>query len=737
VTVEAVADETYVLARLAELVRTQRESLTGDDYAALVRGADLAFTSARYELAQEAYDLLASQGHGGEGVLLRQVHVRILRGVPEEALDLLAKLPGDVAWSLNGDRLRAVALMDLDRAREAVPVLRAVIARAPDDATFVRLLVQALKSSEEIAARLEELDEIVAHLPGDERFELLFRVRLAAGDLAGLERLWVEDPPEVPSPAADQLAPLIRELDADGQRDLADRLLAAIGPRGAASPRLATAALGHFLVEGDWESADAWLKTARSSPGFDTEPHLKLKELQYHCFTLQLENAAEIAAGWRSVEEMPEGAATVVGALHGALGRWDDVIGLLHECVELSVDVESETLLEAVGLAARRTGRYRQVADLLRRSGDGEPGEGATSLRDRLGVEVSLLGSLGLLDSEREEWVIGRPFLAERADRYDRILRRGGARAERLVDPPATQASRSGPGAEGAIVFCTDRRYLVGTCVAVSSLVRRGGLARSGLRLLVVSSADAVDLASEALASLGAGSGAHIEILPAPEVIESGLRTGWGCFTPGHGLSEAAYYRLFAVRKLLDEGVTGRVLYVDSDTCFGDGVEEFFALDLRDAPLAARFELDLPSIAQAARKLGLDRETYFNSGVLLFDMQHPGLVDALDRSIAIATEQPELLTFLDQCALNLAFHGSVEPLPERLNYYVRPKDELAGSEPAVWHFLTHWKPWDPQYSSENCRIWDGELEAFAALVPDHLIRRLLALQFESRAAYSP
>jgi lipopolysaccharide biosynthesis glycosyltransferase len=166
-------------------------------------------------------------------------------------------------------------------------------------------------------------------------------------------------------------------------------------------------------------------------------------------------------------------------------------------------------------------------------------------------------------------------------------------------------------------------------------------------------------------------------------------------------------------------------------------VEKFFCLDLRDAPLASRFELELPSIVHAARKLGFDRETYFNSGVLLFDMHHRDLPDALGESIAIATEQPEILTFLDQCALNLAFHGRVAPLPDRLNFYVRPKDELNGPEPAVWHFLTHWKPWDPQYASENCRVWDEELAAFAEVVSGDLLAVLLSLQFESAPVYVP
>jgi lipopolysaccharide biosynthesis glycosyltransferase len=731
------ADGVEVLALLEDFVREPDGSPTEEEYAFLVRGADLAFTSVRYALAEALYDLLASHGRGGEGVLLRQVHVRILRDDPEAALTLLAELAPDVAWSVNGDRLRAIALMDLDRPREAVPVLRTVIARAPEDTGFARLLVQALKASGEAAARLEELDELVARLPEEERFELLFRVRLAAGDHAGLERLWRESPPEVPSPAADRLGPLIQELTAAHEHDVSERLLGAIGARGALSPKLAAAALGHFLVQGDWDSAEHWLATARSSPAFDDEPHLRLKELQYFCFTLQLEEAEKLAAAWRSVAEMPPGAAPVVAALYGSLGRWEHVIELLRECLEHSVEVESEVFLEAVGLAARRTGRYADVTELLRRSaGDGDAPAAVQSLLDRLAVEVAFLVSLGRLEqAAAADHSLADPFYADRALAFSRLLASGRQEAPPTVQrPPASREP-----AEGTIVFCTDRRYLVGTCVAVSSLLRHNESARARFEVAVVSSADGLDLATEALGAIGAAWGTRIGVIPAAELVAAasggGLRTGWGCFTPGHGLSEAAYYRLFAIKKLLDDGATGRVVYLDSDICFGGGVDEFFRLDLGDAPLAARFELDLPSIAQAARKLGLDRETYFNSGVLLFDLEHPELPEALARSIEIAIEQPELLTFLDQCALNVAFKGRVEPLPERLNYYVRPKDELNGAEPAVWHFLTHWKPWDPQYASENCRVWDAELTALAEVVSTDVLAALLSLQFET--AYVP
>jgi lipopolysaccharide biosynthesis glycosyltransferase len=732
----AAETELEVLEEAEALVRAPAGELSEEQYGFLVRAADTAFTSERYELAETLYDLLASRGRGGEGALLRQVHVRILRGEPEAALALLSELEPELRWSLNGDRLRALALLDLDRVEEAVAVLRAVIARAPGDVAFVRLFVKSLERAGD-TARLAELDEVVTGLDDAERFEILVRARLAARDLPALERLFAEHPPEVTSAATDQLAPVVRELTSSGRRAEAEGLLATVGMRGAESPKLAAAALSLYLVEGDWDNVERWLAAARSSPREDETSVLDLRELQYLCYTLRLDEAEKVAARWQSVEEMPNEGAVVVGALYGALGRWDDVVELLRQCVEHLVPVDSEVFLEAAGLAARRTGRYGEVADLLRRSaGDGEAPEGVALLLDRLGVELRLLASLGRIEPEAVDGIsIGDSFFAERASAFTRLLA-GDAGAA-----PAAPAPSAAGDPAGTVVFCADRRYLVGTCVAVSSLLRHNAFARSRLRLMVVGSADAFDLASEAIGGIAAAWGTPIDVIAAADLSAqasgAGLRTGWGRFTAGHGLSEAAYYRIFAVEKLLAAGDSGRVLYLDSDTCLGEGVEEFFDLDLGGAPLAARFELDLPAIGQAARKLGLDRETYFNSGVLLFDLRHDDLPAALERSIAVSFEQPELLTFVDQCALNIAFHGLVEPLPDRLNYYVRPKDELNDPDPVVWHFLERWKPWDPQYPSEHCGVWDEELAAFAGLVSRDLLAELLALQFESAPVYVP
>src|SRR4029077_11996464 len=131
----------------------------------------------------------------------------------------------------------------------------------------------------------------------------------------------------------------------------------------------------------------------------------------------------------------------------------------------------------------------------------------------------------------------------------------------------------------------------------------------------------------------------------------------------------------------------------------------------------ARPELSMPGIIQAAIKLGIDPASYFNSGVLVFHLAHPALPDALDEAIDVALNRPQLLTFLDQCALNLAFHRQTRRLDEIYNFYVRPRDTVDDEvQPVIWHFLEHCKPWDPMYTGANCLPWTEDFVALSEIL---------------------
>lgn len=720
------AELTTVLAELQGFLDAPGEDLRDTDYAVLVAVANQAFTARRYHDAERLYDLLVERDRGGHGARLRRAHVRIQQGKPDEALQILDEMAGLPECGVNDERLRSLALLALERFEDAVHHLRLVLEEAPGDAAFTRLLVNALQRAGD-AEQIAGSEHLLESLTPETRFELLLGARIDRGDFTEVGRLYADYVKELGPRASDAIANVLMDLARDRRHAEAFELLDAIGEDPVPTPRLITAACGPYLAQGRWEEAERWLGLI--DPSAKLTDGLRLRRLQLYCLTLQLEEAEAVLADWGGPARIPQAAAGPVVTLYASLGEWDKVIELLEDRVDRRLRVHG-MVLEVAALAARATGRYDEVFDLAERALIAEPTIESEDLGDRLAVEVSLLDGLGMLDGREPTAVpeIRKRLYGNRAALFEQLL----AAEPRVTRPRRVPAAQP----DGAVVLCSDGGYLLGTCVAVSSLLAHNRGVTSRHRVLVVCSEDAVELAGAAIGAIAAARAENVEVVPAEEVLPpggvEGLRTGWGWFTPGHALSDAAYYRLFAIRHLLETGVTGRALYLDSDTCLGAGLDELWDFDLKRRPLAARYELRIPPIEQAARKLGLDVATYFNSGVLLFNLRSKKLPELLDSAIEIAVKEPEKLTFLDQCALNIAFAGQMSPLEARHNFYVRPGDEVDPSvKPVVRHFLTRWKPWDPTYPSKNSQPWLRELSKLGGIVSREHLRQLLAAQYAS------
>lgn len=225
-----------------------------------------------------------------------------------------------------------------------------------------------------------------------------------------------------------------------------------------------------------------------------------------------------------------------------------------------------------------------------------------------------------------------------------------------------------------------------------------GLMRRADLRLVV--DADVMEEARAGVAPIAMRLGVDVAVVDASEIVTSadGLRTAYGMFTGGQSLSLAAYYRIFYARHLLRTTDHAQALYVDADTLVRGGLAELFETAMT-APLQARLEVDRPEVRRATALHGLGGR-YFNSGVLRFDLRHPDLPAALDRAIEAALDPEATLIFQDQCALNIAFDGRVDELPERYNFYNPPTgDEAAPGalDAVVVHHLDRPKPWDSLY----------------------------------------
>jgi lipopolysaccharide biosynthesis glycosyltransferase len=473
-----------------------------------------------------------------------------------------------------------------------------------------------------------------------------------------------------------------------------------------------------------FEEAGEILAKIENLHGIDKSA-LQVRRFEHFCLTLQLSEAEKCIVAWGGPHNVPNGAVIRTAQLYAALGRWSEVLTFFRErVVESEWTGSYDQMVEPLGRAARATGRYAEVCELLDRLPDASTSEVIRLAHDQIVEEIRLLR---MLDPARPEpdpalgMTIADPFRAGRAELVTQVLQ------GRLPDRSPTQ-----------VFTCTDAAYLIGASVCLFSLLQHNRESLRHCRFTVFCTDDALDLAYTVFGSIGAAFATPIDVRALSSLCSKALdlRTGWGVFTPGHALSQAAYYRIYAGRQLIDEGAMGRALYIDADTCVLFGLDELLAFELGGQPLGVRLDdVKLPVIRRAASLLGLEPDKYFNSGVLLFDLRHPELRPRLDRSIEISLTEKHRLTFADQCALNLAFRDRFATLPDRFNLFIKPDTPVESlcSDPTVIHFLSRPKPWDPMYGTPNCMPWLREFAAMGDVVAPDLIRRLLALQYPTIA----
>jgi lipopolysaccharide biosynthesis glycosyltransferase len=159
----------------------------------------------------------------------------------------------------------------------------------------------------------------------------------------------------------------------------------------------------------------------------------------------------------------------------------------------------------------------------------------------------------------------------------------------------------------------------------------------------------------------------------------------------------AMWFRIF-LPELLPE--TERVLYLDSDTIAVDSLEPLWATDLTGAWLGAVTNVFQPNHIWRPAELGLaGPEVYFNSGVLLVNLDQMRADGRTEALVRCATERGEALEWPDQDALNLvlgerrvSLHprwncmNSVLTFPSAVKTHGRRRVWQAKRRPGIRHF---------------------------------------------------
>lgn len=218
------ADKSASIAELACFARQEPKGLSEGHYAVLLQAANDAFDAQAYPDALALYRFVRESGYGGYLGKLRCADAHLLSGDAEAALRILDEAPPDPGDDIWGDLTRARALLALGRYDAAAALARALLARAPENADVVGVLITALEGADD-RAELASFERYLYGLPEAQRILFLLRAKLRTEDYDGAARLWNEHP----SPARSLLLNAVRELQRRRDFATAERLIDSSG----------------------------------------------------------------------------------------------------------------------------------------------------------------------------------------------------------------------------------------------------------------------------------------------------------------------------------------------------------------------------------------------------------------------------------------------------------------------------------------------------------------------------
>jgi lipopolysaccharide biosynthesis glycosyltransferase len=127
-------------------------------------------------------------------------------------------------------------------------------------------------------------------------------------------------------------------------------------------------------------------------------------------------------------------------------------------------------------------------------------------------------------------------------------------------------------------------------------------------------------------------------------------------------ISAPAYYRI-SIPELFHESVT-RAIYLDCDLIIKNDLQKLWDIDLEGHAIAAAENISSSTYTAS----GLKQPDYFNSGVMIIDLDKWRENNIPNKVRNFKTEHPELICTNDQCALNGVFKGRWKRLPLNWNF---------------------------------------------------------------------
>lgn len=169
------------------------------------------------------------------------------------------------------------------------------------------------------------------------------------------------------------------------------------------------------------------------------------------------------------------------------------------------------------------------------------------------------------------------------------------------------------------------------------------------------------------------------------------------------------YYRIFAF-VLLPQDME-RALWLDSDLIVTQSLDDFYfqTFDNFDIVACEDFYSDSVEIQEIKKNMKITSEhSYFNSGVLLFNLRKIRCDFTIESIISVIDEFKNQLIYPDQDLLNKIYQGKVKYANNiRYNFQVNltMNVSIKKSNIHILHYTGNKKPWLPKYARPICRYY--------------------------------
>lgn len=224
------------------------------------------------------------------------------------------------------------------------------------------------------------------------------------------------------------------------------------------------------------------------------------------------------------------------------------------------------------------------------------------------------------------------------------------------VESARVQRSEIEDGASLRVAFCLDGGYVPWAGTAMASCLRANS--NVDVQFEIVHDGSLSDGNVEDLQTVVEGANGSVRFHAVEPSTLRDLPT-----TAEFG--NIVWLRLYLAEIL--KGVS-KILYLDSDTFVVAGLTDLWRTSLGDAPLAAVANVVEPPFRPHVAALGVRYPGgYFNSGVLLMNLDLMRAEDSLDRLLRFALDHRGMLVWPDQDVLNAVFSDRWVPLHPRFN----------------------------------------------------------------------